>query len=123
MSIEVCKQMTKPVLVIQLQEMDSNYESKIDRFNTEVTLSISDTNYINQEFKINPTLKILQRYPMADIVDTLIDRFYIEGISCVVADVQDRNISRKPVKPVKRMTLKEIEEELGYEVEIIDKHS
>ena len=111
--------MTKPILVIQLRELDSDYEPKSEHFDTGVTLSISDTNYINQEFETNPTLKILQRYSMIDIVDALIDRLHVEGLSCVVVDVQARNYCRKPAK---QMTLKEIEEELGYKVEIIDKN-
>lgn len=119
MSSEICKQMTKPVLVIQLRELDSDYEPKSEHFDRGVTLSISDINYINQEFETNPTLKILQRYSMGDIVDALIDRLHVEGLSCMAVDVQARNYCRKPAK---QMTLKEIEEELGYKVEIIDKN-
>lgn len=116
MSIEVSRQKTKPILVIQLREVDDQYEPNSEDFTNGVTLSAGDTNYIHHGFTDYPTLKILSRYPTGDIVDALIDRFYNEDLSCIVADVRSRNYRRQPAK---QMTLKEIEEALGYKVEII----
>lgn len=113
------KQITKPILVVQLREVDVQYEPNSEHFTKGVILSSGDTDNINHEFRTNPTLKILRRYPTEDIVDALIDRFYDEGLSCMTVDVQARNWDRKPAK---QMTLKEIEEALGYKVEIIDEN-
>lgn len=119
MSIEVSRQNTKPILVIQLREVDDHYEPKTEDFTNGVKLSAGDANYIHNGFRDYPTLRILSRYPTEDIVDALIDRFYNEGLSCIVADVRFRNHCRQPAK---QMTLKEIEEALGYKVEIIDEN-
>lgn len=89
-----------------------------------------DHKWINQNNLGGPTTKLYDyEYPNIFIKECYTDDEIDRAINLIITYLKDCNINKllidldirnKKLEPAKKMTLEEIEEKLGYKVEIID---
>lgn len=105
--------MSKPILVIQLRNVHDDYDPNPKHYTKNVTLKDEDCNYI-----VKAANSFID-FGMNDAINGIIKAMYLDDLHVIAVDILEHN---KTLALAKEMTIKDIENALGYKVKIVDEN-